>query len=127
MTSLIAGWGSGRSTSFIPALPATRSVTTMAFIVRLSRVSCSRFCILGTVAGTLRVSVAFVGIWPPRHSTEVANPRLCEPTPATRQHSVPDKAPPARPYSPEGRLVHSSRGRRFDAVTAHRLRELFHA
>src|SRR6185437_16206331 len=34
-TSLIAACGSGRSTSFIPAVPAAWSVTTIAFIVRL--------------------------------------------------------------------------------------------
>jgi hypothetical protein len=32
---LIAACGSGRSTSFIPAVPAAWSVTTIAFIVRL--------------------------------------------------------------------------------------------
>jgi hypothetical protein len=32
MTSLIAAGGSGRSTSRIPAVPAARSVTTIAFI-----------------------------------------------------------------------------------------------
>src|SRR5262245_47511730 len=35
MTSFIAAGGSGRSTSFIPAVPAAWSVTTIAFIVRL--------------------------------------------------------------------------------------------
>jgi hypothetical protein len=35
MTSFIAARGSGRSTSFIPAVPAARSVTTIAFIVHL--------------------------------------------------------------------------------------------
>src|SRR5689334_20090507 len=45
MTSFIAGRGSGRSTSFIPAIPAARSVTTIAFIVHLLPTSfaiCSR-------------------------------------------------------------------------------------
>src|SRR6266545_3893872 len=41
MTSFIAACGSGRSTSFIPAVPAAWSVTTIAFIVRLP-VSSSR-------------------------------------------------------------------------------------
>src|SRR5689334_3833673 len=35
MTSFIAAGGSGRSASFIPAVPAACSVTTIAFIVRL--------------------------------------------------------------------------------------------
>ena len=35
MTSFIAAGGSGRSTSFIPAVPAAWFVTTMAFIVHL--------------------------------------------------------------------------------------------
>src|SRR5690349_19534666 len=35
MTSFIAAGGSGRSVSFIPAFPAARSVTTIAFIVHL--------------------------------------------------------------------------------------------
>src|SRR6266536_3386166 len=35
MTSFIAACGSGRSTSFIPAVPAAWSVTTIAFIVHL--------------------------------------------------------------------------------------------
>jgi hypothetical protein len=35
MTSFIAACGSGRSTSFIPAIRAARSVTTIAFIVHL--------------------------------------------------------------------------------------------
>src|SRR4051812_13876329 len=35
MTSFIAAGGSGRSTSFIPAVPAAWSVTTIAFIVHL--------------------------------------------------------------------------------------------
>src|SRR3954467_10768036 len=35
MTSFIAAGGSGRSASFIPAVPAAWSVTTIAFIVRL--------------------------------------------------------------------------------------------
>src|SRR6185369_13002133 len=35
MTSFIAADGSGRSTSFIPAVPAAWSVTTIAFIVHL--------------------------------------------------------------------------------------------
>src|SRR3954453_20266940 len=35
MTSLIAGGGSGRSTSVIPAVPAAWSVTTIAFIRHL--------------------------------------------------------------------------------------------
>src|SRR5262245_37808181 len=34
-TSLIAGFGSGRSTSVIPDVPKVRSVTTIAFIIRL--------------------------------------------------------------------------------------------
>src|SRR4029453_7309644 len=41
MTSFIAACGSGRSTSFIPAVPAAWSVATIAFIVRLP-VSSSR-------------------------------------------------------------------------------------
>src|SRR6267154_3695913 len=40
MTSLIAACGSGRSTSFIPAVPAAWSVTTIAFIAHSSRVVC---------------------------------------------------------------------------------------
>src|SRR3954469_22296406 len=43
MTSLIAGVGSGRSTSVIPAVPAASSVTTIAFIRGLP-VSSSRWC-----------------------------------------------------------------------------------
>jgi hypothetical protein len=35
MTSLIPACGSGRSTSFIPAVPAALSVTMIAFIVHL--------------------------------------------------------------------------------------------
>jgi hypothetical protein len=35
MTSLIAACGSGRFTSFIPAVPAAWSVTTIAFIIHL--------------------------------------------------------------------------------------------
>jgi hypothetical protein len=35
MTSFIAAGGSGRSVSFIPANPAVRSVTTIAFICDL--------------------------------------------------------------------------------------------
>src|SRR2546425_4420161 len=40
MTSFIAGCGSGRSTSFIPAVPAAWSVTTIAFIGIVSSVIC---------------------------------------------------------------------------------------
>src|SRR5437660_3404823 len=40
MTSFIAGRGSGRSTSFIPAVPAAWSVTTIAFIGIVSSVIC---------------------------------------------------------------------------------------
>src|ERR1043166_3291799 len=36
MTSFIAGCGSGRSTSFIPAVPAACSVTTIAFMMIFS-------------------------------------------------------------------------------------------
>jgi hypothetical protein len=35
MTSFIAAGGSGRFTSFIPAVPAAWSVTTIAFIIHL--------------------------------------------------------------------------------------------
>src|ERR1700742_5159828 len=38
MTSFIAACGSGRSTSFIPAVPAAWSVTTIAFIIIFSSV-----------------------------------------------------------------------------------------
>src|SRR6202012_1890710 len=38
MTSFIAACGSGRSTSFIPAVPAAWSVTTIAFMGRVSAV-----------------------------------------------------------------------------------------
>src|SRR5262249_12653957 len=40
MTSLIAACGSGRSTSFIPAVPAAWSVTTIAFMGIVSSVIC---------------------------------------------------------------------------------------
>src|SRR5260370_31575960 len=40
MTSFIAAGGSGRSTSFIPAVPAAWSVTTIAFMVIFSSVIC---------------------------------------------------------------------------------------
>src|SRR5207247_3239325 len=40
MTSFIAAGGSGRSTSFIPAVPAAWSVTTIAFMGILSSVIC---------------------------------------------------------------------------------------
>src|SRR5438552_10104383 len=40
MTSFIAAGGSGRSTSFIPAVPAAWSVTTIAFMIIFSAVSC---------------------------------------------------------------------------------------
>src|SRR3954467_9595982 len=40
MTSFIAACGSGRSTSFIPAVPAAWSVTTIAFMGILSSVIC---------------------------------------------------------------------------------------
>src|SRR6266571_4565566 len=40
MTSFIAAGGSGRSTSFIPAVPAAWSVTTIAFIGIVSSVIC---------------------------------------------------------------------------------------
>src|SRR6266516_3769753 len=43
MTSFIAGSGSGRSTSVIPAVPAASSVTTIAFIRHLP-VSSPRGC-----------------------------------------------------------------------------------
>src|ERR1700754_3400899 len=45
MTSFIAAGGSGRFTSFIPAIPAAWSVTTIAFIVHLlvGRSSSSEF------------------------------------------------------------------------------------
>src|SRR5215472_6244695 len=42
MTSFIAAGGSGRSTSFIPAVPATWSVTTIAFMMIFSSVIASR-------------------------------------------------------------------------------------
>src|SRR6516162_5320676 len=40
MTSFIAAGGSGRSTSFIPAVPAAWSVTTIAFMVIFASVIC---------------------------------------------------------------------------------------
>src|ERR1700745_228102 len=40
MTSFIAGSGSGRSTSVIPAVPAAWSVTTIAFMAIASSVIC---------------------------------------------------------------------------------------
>src|SRR5215475_1403167 len=40
MTSFIAACGSGRSTSFIPAVPAAWSVTTIAFMINFSSVIC---------------------------------------------------------------------------------------
>jgi hypothetical protein len=40
MTSFIAADGSGRSASFIPALPAALSVTTIAFMINFSSVVC---------------------------------------------------------------------------------------
>src|SRR6266849_3950422 len=40
MTSFIAAGGSGRSTSFIPAVPAAWSVTTIAFMIIFSSVIC---------------------------------------------------------------------------------------
>jgi ABC-type lipoprotein release transport system permease subunit len=40
MTSFIAACGSGRSTSFIPAVPAAWSVTTIAFMIIFSSVIC---------------------------------------------------------------------------------------
>jgi hypothetical protein len=40
MTSFIAACGSGRFTSFIPAVPAARSVTTIAFMIIFSSVIC---------------------------------------------------------------------------------------
>src|SRR4030088_231083 len=40
MTSFIAACGSGRSTSFIPAVPAAWSVTTIAFMMFFSSVIC---------------------------------------------------------------------------------------
>src|SRR6266853_3199462 len=40
MTSFIAACGSGRSTSFIPAVPAAWSVTTIAFMMIFSSVIC---------------------------------------------------------------------------------------
>src|SRR6201981_741624 len=39
MTSFIAACGSGRSTSFIPAVPAAWSVTTIAFMIIFSSVA----------------------------------------------------------------------------------------
>jgi hypothetical protein len=38
MTSFIAACGSGRSSSFIPAVPAARSITTIAFMTIFSPV-----------------------------------------------------------------------------------------
>src|SRR5437763_9483077 len=43
MTSFIAACGSGRSTSFIPAVPAAWSVTTIAFMIIFS----SGICLFG--------------------------------------------------------------------------------
>jgi hypothetical protein len=40
MTSFIAACGSGRFTSFIPAVPAAWSVTTIAFMIIFSSVIC---------------------------------------------------------------------------------------
>ena len=40
MTSFIAAGGAGRSTSFIPAVPAAWSVTTIAFMGIVSAVIC---------------------------------------------------------------------------------------
>src|SRR6266550_4555963 len=40
MTSFIAACGSGRSASFIPAVPAAWSVTTIAFMMIFSSVIC---------------------------------------------------------------------------------------
>src|SRR6266849_2985519 len=40
MTSFIAACGSGRSSSFIPAVPAAWSVTTIAFMIIFSSVIC---------------------------------------------------------------------------------------
>src|SRR5262252_872438 len=45
MTSFIAAGGSGRSTSFIPAVPAAWSVTTIAFMIISPR---SFVCLVGT-------------------------------------------------------------------------------
>src|SRR5262249_2619341 len=51
MTSFIAACGSGRSTSFIPAVPAACSVTTIAFMGMISSVVC---LLRGNVAGDAR-------------------------------------------------------------------------
>src|SRR4030095_16547403 len=49
MTSFIAACGSGRSTSFIPAVPAAWSVTTIAFMGVVSSV----ICLLGGVVASM--------------------------------------------------------------------------
>src|SRR5438477_5288773 len=72
MTSFIAACGSGRSTSFIPAVPAAWSVTTIAFIVHLlvcgvcrhfprTKHECSR-----GLASQGSVSAGLVAVGPPR-------------------------------------------------------------
>src|SRR4051794_29518071 len=54
-TSLIAGCGSGRSTSVMPAVPAARSVTVIAFTVRLlCRLACAAARTEGGTSRTLR-------------------------------------------------------------------------
>src|SRR6266536_792680 len=50
MTSFIAAGGSGRSTSFIPAVPAAWSVTTIAFMGIVSSV----ICLFGALMGACR-------------------------------------------------------------------------
>src|ERR1044072_7992741 len=59
MTSLIAAVGSGRSPSFIPAVPAAWSVTTIAFMTIFSSVS------LCLVFSADQCAWAFIG-WPPQ-------------------------------------------------------------
>jgi hypothetical protein len=61
MTSFIAAGGAGRSTSFIPAVPATSSVTTIAFMGDVSSV----ICLFGRNVAALEspFNIAWRGPW----------------------------------------------------------------
>src|SRR5215213_138155 len=68
MTSFIAAGGSGRSTSFIPAVPAAWSVTTIALMNFSAVISlCWQCCGVGMPAGRRGHSKAAVGRERDRH------------------------------------------------------------
>src|SRR5215467_6549932 len=88
MTSFIAACGSSRSTSFIPAVPAAWSVTTIAFMMIFSSV----ICLFGGYVPAIR-SPFDVSCWGPWVVSQVALGGADRPQPADLDSAGRPRAP----------------------------------